>query len=251
MRFDKNYEIIYKLNMKSIFGRIIINPLFILLFSIITLISFIIYLYNDQRNHIDNIYFYTLIIITIISFILSIIKNIKHFKQSSNVLFIISIILIIITVFISFIISLTGNFMIYALIFSIWVYCFFIMLITSIISLVKKDIYIINYIFILSVLAVFAGIKTLEINVNYYENQLLNVAKNIKYIYDNSYEVYKIDKLNDILKKYDNIEVISFSNDYFIIRSRTRNTGSIHWLEYDSREKIINKLSHRQINNYE
>ena len=231
--------------------RIIINSIFVLIISIVTIFSLIIYLYNDQRNYVDDIYFYILMVIAIISIIYALKNSIAHFKQSTNSLYIMSIIAIIVTIFLSFIITLTGNMTIYALIFNIWVISFIILLITSILSFAKKNVYVLNYIFIFSVLAVFAGIKYLEINVNFFKKQLLNVAKNIEYLYENSDKIYNADELNHLLNEYNNINVINVSNDYFIISSRTNNTGGIHWMVYDSRDKDIKKIGRRDKYDYE
>jgi len=90
--------------------------------------------------------------------------------------------------FLSFIISITGNFMLYALIFNIWVLSFLAVLVTSIISFIKKSTNIIYFIFILSVFAVFAGVNYLEIKGNNNE-KLMDSEESIEYIYEDSDEI--------------------------------------------------------------
>jgi hypothetical protein len=216
--------------------KIILNPFFMLVLSVIGLVA----QYKDSP-----FLKFVFIFLLISSIVISIIKSDEFYKNH----LVISLILLIFITILSFFLLLMGFDVTQFILVCIWIIGIIFSLVAVILFIKKRKNYILNYIFLLSWFATLIGDFYVDIKIDYNRKELIYVAHLIDSHYVNTDKKYNYDEIIRVLGIYKkgiykkiNSYKISVRDDDYEIYIRTPLTGETYGLMYESSIKKIKEL---------
>jgi hypothetical protein len=160
----------------------------------------------------------------------------------------------------------------YIFLLSIWLFCILISIVAIVKSINNKKNYFLNYILLISILFAFLGEVHVDYLYNYLEKEMLFIVNSIENYYGN--KKYNASEIKNLLEIYEYKKIGTYYNDpnngfyfigirrlhgkplmnlsfymnddYYIISGITQILG-IPYMEYDSREKTVNR---NKVGNY-
>jgi hypothetical protein len=215
-------------NMPVKWWKLILNPFFVLVLSVIAYVA----QYNDSP-----FLKFVFIILLIFLVIISIIKSGEFYKNHV----VISLILLTIISILSFFLFLTGRDVALFILCCIWIIGLIFSLVAIVLFIKSRKNYILNYIFLLSWFAVLIGDFYADTKIDYNRKELLNIAYVIDNYYADTDKKYNYDEIMTLLARYKKINSyeITVSDDDYEIFIQTPLAGETYGMTYFSNDKYI------------